>query len=119
MIREGAFHIASGRDRTRELPALEARPDAIFVTNGLMAWGALQALEEAGVTCPDDVAVACFDRLDFFELLRPRLTGMVVHPMECAAFVINRISGKSTGPGWRTYCRRSSFSENPQLSSPG
>ena len=110
--------MASGRDRARELLALKPRPDAIFVANGLMACGALQALEEAGLSCPGDLALACFDRLDFFDLLRPRLTGVVVHPYKLgvhgAEFVLKRISGKATGRGRRYLLPPSSFSESPQ-----
>jgi DNA-binding LacI/PurR family transcriptional regulator len=109
LIREGCFDAASGRDRTRELLSLSPPPDALFVANGLMACGALQALEEAHLSCPGDLALACFDRLDFFDLLRPRLTGVVVRPYDLGArgaeLVLKRISGETTGPGRRYILR--------------
>jgi LacI family transcriptional regulator len=74
-----------------------------------MDCGALQAIAESKRSCPGDIALACFDRLDFFELLRPWLTGVVVPPYglgaKGAAFVLKRISGKVMGPGRRHLLR--------------
>lgn len=39
-------------------------PDALFVASDAMAYGALQALREAGLRVPDDVAVMGFDGLE-------------------------------------------------------
>ena len=33
-----------------------------------------RALHDAGLRCPDDVAVACFDDFDWAEVFHPRLT---------------------------------------------
>jgi DNA-binding LacI/PurR family transcriptional regulator len=105
LIREGAFDAVSGREHTRALLALSPRPDAIFVANALMACGALQTLEEAGLSCPADLALACFDHLDFFELVRPRLTCVAAPSYELGAraaeLLLKRIAGKMTGPGRR------------------
>jgi len=105
LIREGAFDVASGHQRTRELLSLKSPPDALFVANGLMGCGALQAIGEAHRTCPGDLALACFDRLEFFDLLRPRLTGVVVRPYDLGArgaeLVLKRVAGQLTGLGRR------------------
>jgi LacI family transcriptional regulator len=109
LILEGCFDTASGRERTRELLSLASPPDALFTANALMACGALQALEEARLSCPGDLALASFDRLEFFDLLRPRLTGVVVHPYALGArgaeLVLKRISGETKGPGRRCILR--------------
>jgi LacI family transcriptional regulator len=105
LIREGAFDTASGVEQTAALLALKPRPDAIFVCNALMVCGALQCLEKEKVKCPKDVAVACFDRLDFFDLLRPQLTCVAAPSYELGAtgaeLVLKRITGKLTGPWQR------------------
>jgi DNA-binding LacI/PurR family transcriptional regulator len=109
LICEGRFDAASGRERTRELLSRTPPPDALFVANALMACGALQAFEEAGLSCPGELALASFDRLDFFDLLRPRLTGVVVPPYDLGArgadLVLKRISGELTGRGGRHIVR--------------
>jgi DNA-binding LacI/PurR family transcriptional regulator len=109
LIREGAFDVASGRTCALELLQLEPRPDALFLANALMACGAYEALERTELSCPNDVAVACFDRLDFFDLLRPRLTSVAAPSYELgvigAELVLDRIRGKLRGSGQRHLLR--------------
>lgn len=50
------------------------RPDAIFVSNGLVAIGAYRALIESGVRCPEEVAFAAFDDAAWASLVRPSVT---------------------------------------------
>jgi LacI family transcriptional regulator len=104
LIREGAFDIASGWSRTQELLALKMRPDAIFISNAQMALGALRAVDEAGLSCPRDLALVCFDHLDFFEFLRPRLTCVAAPAYDLGAhgaeLVLKRLSGNKKLP-WR------------------
>src|SRR5690606_26838995 len=49
-------------------------PDALFCANDLMAAGALQALREAGMRVPEDVAVVGFDDLPLASQTKPPLT---------------------------------------------
>ena len=42
-----------------------------------MTVGVLEALEEMGLTCPDDVALATFDDLPVAKAFRPHLTAVV------------------------------------------
>jgi LacI family transcriptional regulator len=50
------------------------RPDAVFIASDTMAFGALRALREAGLSVPDDVAVIGFDDLPMSALSDPPLT---------------------------------------------
>jgi len=101
LIREGNFDTQSGFEQTRALLAARARPQAIFASSAQMAFGALRALEEAGLSCPADMALACFDQLDFFELLRPKLTCVATQSYDLgargAALILERLSGKFAG----------------------
>ncbi|MGW2119064.1 LacI family DNA-binding transcriptional regulator, partial [Streptomyces zhihengii] len=58
---QGDFTVESGARAMAEL--LERRPDVdgVFVSNDLMASGALRTLRERGVRVPEDVAVVGFD----------------------------------------------------------
>jgi Transcriptional regulators len=47
---------------------------AVFAANDTMAYGALQAILEAGLSVPDDIAVIGFDDLEFSALTNPPLT---------------------------------------------
>ena len=53
-----------------------ARPTALVCLNDRIAFGAYQALREAGVTVPDDVSVVSFDDSDLAAWLRPQLTSI-------------------------------------------
>lgn len=59
---------------TCELFALPHRPRAIFAANNLMLQGVLRAVEEAGFSVPQDVAVVGFDDFEMADIFRPRLT---------------------------------------------
>ena len=58
LVREGQFDHASGLACAQGLLSVRPRPDAIFCSNGLMACGALEAIEKAGLVCPDNIALA-------------------------------------------------------------
>ncbi|TVR18910.1 MAG: LacI family transcriptional regulator [Anaerolineaceae bacterium] len=59
LIVEGDFTFASGVSAMRQL--LPLKPDAVFAGSDAMALGAMQAIQEAGLKVPDDIAVVGFD----------------------------------------------------------
>ena len=77
LIAEGNFRQVSGFRLTKSLLLQHRRPTAVFVSNGMMTIGAIQALEETGLTCPTDIAIASFDDLPLADLFHPRLTAVV------------------------------------------
>jgi LacI family transcriptional regulator len=98
LILEGNFREDSGYRLAKEILIRQHPPSALFVSNGMMALGALQALDEIGMQCPRDVAVATFDDLPFARAFRPRLT-CVAQPaydlgFKGATLLIDRIEGK-------------------------
>lgn len=58
----------------QQLLDLPDRPTAIFVTNNQMMLGALHALRERNLVCPDDISLICFDDHDWAPLFSPPLT---------------------------------------------
>jgi LacI family transcriptional regulator len=72
-IAQGDFFESSGVAAARQLLAT-ARPDAIFAANDMMAIGCLQALREADLLVPGDVAVAGFDDIPVARFVEPALT---------------------------------------------
>ena len=67
---------AGGVDGMTRLLALEERPTAVFTVNNLVALGAIEAVRAAGLEVPDDVALVCFDDIDYASRLYPFLTVM-------------------------------------------
>jgi LacI family transcriptional regulator len=62
----GAYEAARG--------LLVGRPDAIFCASDTMARGALRAMAEAGLRCPEDIAIVSFDGLVEAHETSPSLT---------------------------------------------
>ena len=83
---QGDFGEASGHAAARRL--LEARPDAIFAGNDMMAIGCLQALREVGIRVPDDVAVAGFDDIPIARFVDPPLTTVGVKIAELGRLAV-------------------------------
>jgi len=80
-----------------------AYPDAVFCANDLMAIGAIDALREAGLEVPADVAVAGFDDVDVATIVHPPLT-TVVNPsydigVSAGKLLLSRLSGEYDGDG--------------------
>lgn len=65
---------ASGAALAAEMLALAEPPTALFVTNNLMAVGAIEAIHRRGMRIPHDVAIIGFDDLPWADALNPPLT---------------------------------------------
>jgi LacI family transcriptional regulator len=87
----GAFTQASGYEATTALLTEGVRPDAIFAANDVMAVGALIALQEAGVRCPEDVAIVGFDDVPIAALVHPSLTTLRIEIAETGRRAMDRL----------------------------
>jgi LacI family transcriptional regulator len=58
---QGDFEMESGAAAIAALLAISARFDAVFAANDNMAIGAMEALRDAGLSVPEEVAVVGFD----------------------------------------------------------
>lgn len=70
----GASETVAARRATHRLLALDDRPTAIVAGNNSMTIGVMQALRDAGLAVPRDLAVAAFDDFAWADLFAPRLT---------------------------------------------
>jgi LacI family transcriptional regulator len=73
-IQTGDYRFASGYDGMQRLLALDEPPDAVAAACDVQAVGAMLALQDAGLRCPEDVAVTGFDDAAFAERVSPGLT---------------------------------------------
>jgi DNA-binding LacI/PurR family transcriptional regulator len=74
LIIEGDYTAEGGYKAATKL--IEAKVDAIFCASDNTAVGALDAIRNAGLRVPDDIALAGFDDLAFASELSPPLTTM-------------------------------------------
>jgi LacI family transcriptional regulator len=70
----GTFLRDGGYTAMQQLLARSPRPTAVFAANDLTAFGALLACIDAGITVPDEIAIAGFDDIALAADLRPALT---------------------------------------------
>lgn len=75
-LQETTFDKQGGHSKTLILLRLIPRPTAIFAGNDMIALGALLAIREAGLRCPEDVSLMGFDDLDIAETTNPSLSSV-------------------------------------------
>jgi LacI family transcriptional regulator len=98
LIKRGGYKQTSGYQLTQELLKDQPRPTAIFAANNFIAVGALQALREAGLNVPEDMALVCFDDIPQASLIYPFLTVVAQPAYEmgkvAAELLLERLAGK-------------------------
>jgi LacI family transcriptional regulator len=70
----GDFEFQGGFSAMNSLLALEQPPHAVFTGNDAMAVGAYQALYQAGLKVPQDMAVVGYDDIELARYMTPPLT---------------------------------------------
>ena len=73
-IQYGDFHEESGYVAMKRILQSENLPEAIFATSDMMALGALQAIKEAGLNCPEDIRLIGCDDIAACRYSAPKLT---------------------------------------------
>lgn len=74
IVRGHLYSYESGYEAMKELLGLEDIPTAVAVSGDMMALGAIKAIEEAGLSCPEDISVTGYDNLDILKYMTPGLT---------------------------------------------
>ena len=75
-VQEASFDKQGGYSKALVLLRLIPRPTAIFAGNDMIALGALLAVREAGLRCPEDISIMGFDDLDLAEFTNPSLSSV-------------------------------------------
>lgn len=100
-IQETTFDRHGGYSKTHLLLRFVPPPTAIFAGNDMIALGALRAIREAGLRCPEDVSVMGFDDLDVAEVTYPPLSSVSQSGYQLGATaahtLIARLQGDRSG----------------------
>ena len=90
---QGAMHL---------LTQTADRPTAVFLMDGTMVIGALQAIAKLGLRCPDDIALVGFDDFVWASVMHPHLTVVAQPTYEighmAAQLLFERLSNKQREP---------------------
>jgi len=64
----------TARKATEQLLQLEDRPTCILLPDDVCSFGAIEAIQSAGLRIPDDISIAGYDGVMFSHLMSPKLT---------------------------------------------
>lgn len=86
-------------ENVMRLMSATERPTAILAANNYMAIGALQAVNDLGFRCPDDVSIAGIDVVPWSSIVMPRIT-TVEQPIEelarvASIWMMERVRGEA------------------------
>ena len=92
----GEYNETSGYEMMQRVLASPPQPTAVFAANNFIAYGALRALNEAGISIPTDMSIASFDDVPQGWIFDPALT-VVSQPAykigrTAAALMLNRLA---------------------------
>ncbi len=93
----GKYEIDSGYKNMKALLEMEDRPTAVLATNYEITIGSLKAINELGLSIPDDISFIGFDNQDVAEVIKPGIT-IVTQPIkqlaeQSALLLIKRMQG--------------------------
>jgi LacI family transcriptional regulator len=100
LILDGDYEGDRAYEQAMRLLTRADRPTAIIAANNVMALGALQAINDLGFKCPDEISLASIDDVPWGNVIQPRLT-MVVQTVDDMAriateFLMDRINARGT-----------------------
>lgn len=98
VVVNGDFTQQAGFSAGVALTRRDQRPDGVFAANDMMAVGVLLALQEAGLRCPEDVAVVGFDDVPIAALVRPALTTLRLNIAETGRRALERLVDMIASP---------------------
>ena len=92
------FTVEGGAKATAKMLRLRDRPDAIFAANDLMALGVLQAVREAGLDVPRDIAVVGMDDTELATTAWPPLSSVSLGAPERGRLAAELLLERLTDP---------------------
>ena len=102
LLRYGDFDPQSGYRAMQGLLSVNPRPTAVFVASDVVAYGAVSALQDAGLSVPNDMAIIGFDDVPLSEFMQPRLSTVHLPIIELATaagnVLIQLINGQQPTP---------------------
>jgi LacI family transcriptional regulator len=87
-----------GRDAILKMMTRESLPSALFLTNDVVALGAMEVLKQAGLRIPEDVSIIGCDDIDLYGQADPPLTTICTDLEEFGAVGVQRLFALMEAP---------------------
>ncbi len=109
--------MASGAAGMRKLLALAQPPSAIFAIADTLALGAMEAIKQAGLRIPDDIALIGFNDIPVAMLVDPPLTSVAAPAIDLGRAAMSILQDLIAGrePQTRASCAADIFGGSPEL----
>ncbi|MGB8648401.1 MAG: LacI family DNA-binding transcriptional regulator [Anaerolineae bacterium] len=102
LIKRGSYTQDRSTEFVKELLSQPRRPTAILAANNFLGMSVLQALRDANLQVPQDIALVCFDDIPQASLIYPFLTVCAQDAykmgVDAAELLLKRMSTKSARP---------------------
>ncbi len=102
LVAPGRYDGEVAYSEAMKLLTRQDRPTAIITANNIMGFATLQAIQELGFQCPDQISLAMIDDAPWSNVITPKLTAVVQDTAELgravARLLLARISGQSELP---------------------
>jgi DNA-binding LacI/PurR family transcriptional regulator len=72
-------------------------PTAFFADNDIIAFEAVQAMQEHGIKIPDEISIIGFDDMPYCQISRPRLSTIRVFKQDIGRLAVKRLLEKVNG----------------------
>lgn len=95
---DGQFTRTAGYEAAMRLLIQPERPTAILGANNAVALAALQAMQELGFSCPDDISLAMIDNIQWSSVITPRITMVVQDTLQLGNIIARRLLHRITDP---------------------
>lgn len=95
---DGQFTRSAGYEAAMRLLIQPDRPTAILGANNAVALAALQAMQELGFSCPDDISLAMIDNVQWSSVITPRITMVVQDTLQLGNIIARRLLHRMTSP---------------------
>lgn len=95
---DGQFTRSAGYEAAMRLLIQPDRPTAILGANNAVALAALQAMQELGFSCPDDISLAMIDNVQWSSVITPRITMVVQDTLQLGNIIARRLLHRITDP---------------------
>ena len=79
-VNKGNFTLQDGYELMKNLLESKDRPTACFIASDIMAIGAYRAINEKGLSIPDDISIVGFNDIQTAQFLSPALTTVKIYP---------------------------------------
>ena len=111
LIEYSDFSIESGYRCCKRLLDNNPGMTALFATNYDTTVGAMMAINECGISVPEDLSVFGFDDMPFAKVIKPHIS-VIAQPIveigqTTASLILDRMTGRNTGPAKITVLKTS------------